>query len=302
MSMPKFPKPDILYEAVTTYQDGLISADQIGTLARNWPPDSNPQELANMELEENEIWDKAESYMIQILEPSDLIHRLNAWKFKYDYEDDKTYMNNFSRQMTELFKFVEDNEVIYKIFGMALAIGNIMNGGTPKGRSDGYELKVIGKFASTKGNDGKTMMTFILKELLAFIPEKIYAFKEDAKIFSTKATDTEVFKGKIREVKSAVNAAGAAYKQVQTSGEEPDNFTKTYGNDLKVIENNLVTYEKIVDEFTARHTKLCDFFQLEAKDEKRESSDEFFKFWKQFAKEVETNIPAPEKKRAGARK
>ncbi len=50
-----------------------------------------------MSLEENEIWDKAEAYMIQILEPSDLIHRLTAWKLKFEFEDDKLYLNSFGK-------------------------------------------------------------------------------------------------------------------------------------------------------------------------------------------------------------
>jgi len=35
--------------------------------------------------------------------------------------------------MRALFDFLQSNEVFYKVLGMALAVGNIMNGGTPKG-------------------------------------------------------------------------------------------------------------------------------------------------------------------------
>ena len=72
------------------------------------------------------------------------------------------------------------------------------------------------------------------------------------------------------------------------------------GNDIKAIEDSIAKYEKQGQDFKDRHSKLCDFFQLEAKDEKRDSSDEFFKFWKQFVKEIESNLPKEEKKRAGA--
>ena len=44
---------------------------------------------------------------------------------------------------------------------MALSVGNIMNGGTPKGQADGFDLPVVSKIGSTKDNNNKTMMTFI---------------------------------------------------------------------------------------------------------------------------------------------
>ena len=47
--------------------------------------------------------------------------------------------------MKLLFDFLENNTTIYKVLGMALAVGNIMNGSTAKGRSDGFELGVISK-------------------------------------------------------------------------------------------------------------------------------------------------------------
>jgi len=60
--------------------------------------------------------------------------------------------------MAELFVFIETNEIMFKAIGMALAIGNIMNGGTPKGQSDGFELSVLTKLSSTKDNTNKSML------------------------------------------------------------------------------------------------------------------------------------------------
>ena len=48
--------------------------------------------------------------------------------------------------MSGLFTFIESNQTLYKVLGMGLAIGNIMNGGTAKGRSDGFEIAVFEKF------------------------------------------------------------------------------------------------------------------------------------------------------------
>ena len=60
---------------------------------------------------------------------------------------------------------------MYKVLGMALAIGNIMNGNTPKGRSDGFELGVLSKLNTTKDNNQRPMLQFIMKKLVEADPE-----------------------------------------------------------------------------------------------------------------------------------
>ena len=38
------------------------------------------------------------------------------------------------------------------MLGYTLGIGNVLNGGTPKGQADGFELAVLGKLNSMKDN------------------------------------------------------------------------------------------------------------------------------------------------------
>lgn len=73
--------------------------------------------------------------------------------------------------MKLLFAFIESNTTMYKVLGMALAIGNIMNGNTPKGRSDGFELGVLSKLNTTKDNNQRPMLQFIMKKLVEADPE-----------------------------------------------------------------------------------------------------------------------------------
>ena len=51
-----------------------------------------------------------------------------------------------------LFTFLETNTTFYKVLGMTLAIGNIINGGTERGRSDGFELAMLEKLKKTMDN------------------------------------------------------------------------------------------------------------------------------------------------------
>jgi hypothetical protein len=54
---------------------------------------------------------------------------------------------------------------LLQIVGYTLTIGNILNGGTPKGQADGFDLPVLGKLVSTKDNTNQTLLQFILKKM-----------------------------------------------------------------------------------------------------------------------------------------
>ena len=50
----------------------------------------------------------------------------------------------------------------------------------------------------------------------------------------------------------------------------------------------------------ARFAKQCDFWQIEAKSDLRESTGDYFAFFKKFVKDIGDACPKEEKKRAGA--
>ena len=202
MSLPKFPKKhDDIIDACLTYQEGLISKDQIGALARAWPKDSNLVDLYNTEVEENEIWDKAEAYMINLSDQCSLYDRLKVWDFLNEWPEDKAFMEVSIKQMTYLFGVIESQKTFYEVLGMALAMGNIINGGTNKGQCDGFDIQAVDKLQTTKDNSNKTMLSFITTKLVEEKGDEIIeSFKTDNKAFATKATDCTSLINKQKEI------------------------------------------------------------------------------------------------------
>lgn len=91
--------------------------------------------------------------MLQVTEPESMFDRLRVWVFKTEWNDDVKYLEISCTQMKALFDYLQNNDTLYKVLGMALAVGNIMNGGSTKGRSDGFELSVMTKLNTTKDNN-----------------------------------------------------------------------------------------------------------------------------------------------------
>ena len=134
-----------------------------------------------------------------------------------------------------LFKFLESNTTLYKVLGMALAIGNIMNGGTPKGRSDGFELSVMEKIKSTKDNSNKSMLQFIMIKLVDADPNLPASYKEENKVWQTKASDLDSIFKKYGDVDIGHSEGASAYKAVTESGEDKDKFQEDMGIQIKSI-------------------------------------------------------------------
>lgn len=113
MALPKFPKPDTLFEAVTTGDLSLMNSDQIYAMNRAWPKESNLQDLAAMTLEQNELWDKAEAYMIKVADFASIPDRLKVWVFKLDFEEDIAFLRMSIKSMGQLYNFLETNQTLF---------------------------------------------------------------------------------------------------------------------------------------------------------------------------------------------
>lgn len=100
----------------------------------------------------DEIWERGEAYMIQLVKPSSLLNRLKVWAFKGNWAEEKEIVETFHTRIMHAYGEIEKNKYFLKIVGMTLSIGNILNGGTPKGRADGFDLPVLGKLVSMKDN------------------------------------------------------------------------------------------------------------------------------------------------------
>lgn len=124
-------------------------------------------------------------------------------------------------------------------------MGNIINGGTPKGQSDGYDLAILEKLQTTKDNSNKTMLSFIMKTLVDEQgPEIIDVFASENKAFATKATDCTALITKTKEIEMRLGMTQGCHDSICQSGEESDHFSETTGRELKEIRTDSDLYKE----------------------------------------------------------
>jgi len=63
------------------------------------------------------------------------------------------------------YRDLQSSKTFLKVLGMILAVGNVLNASTAKGQADGFDLPVLGKVASVKDNNGKSLLQYICQKI-----------------------------------------------------------------------------------------------------------------------------------------
>ena len=92
MSIPRCPKAEQLKDYLIQNTQGEVSVQLIQLLNRLWPKESPLSELATMTLENGEVWDKAEAYMIDLVEPASLEHRVKMAYFRAIWSEELAFL------------------------------------------------------------------------------------------------------------------------------------------------------------------------------------------------------------------
>ena len=79
-------------------------------------------------------------------------------------------------------------------------------------------------------------------------------------MFATKATDLDALKGKYNDTNKRYCDAVSAHRAVTESGEDPDNFMKETGEVLSETKTELEGFNKQLDVYKTRLTKVNDFY------------------------------------------
>jgi len=225
IGLAQCPKPPVLKKAVTEYDEygKNVSEAQIGTLCRIWPKETNLPDLLEDQPGEDEEWDKGEAYMVQLADMPTIHQRLKVMKFKTEWVEEAEIPKVFHTRIMNAYKQIETNKYFLQMISYTLAIGNVLNGGGPKGQSDGFEMSVFSKIAQMKDNTNQTMMQFILKKIYAQDPGLHQGVKELYKSVNIKEVDVKYIKTKTQELNTMFTQHKACFTEVENEGDH-DSF------------------------------------------------------------------------------
>jgi len=147
-----------------------FNADKISNMVRVWPSGECIDQIDH--LDESQLG-PAERWFKPLVQPRTLHERLVLLDCQNQWPGDYKEQYPIILQQKELYGELLHSNAMYDVLSMTLAVGNYLNGGTPKGQADGFEIEVLfdGKIADVKGSDGKTsLLKYIIDKIVADDP------------------------------------------------------------------------------------------------------------------------------------
>lgn len=220
--------------------------------------------------------------------------KLQLWASIYEVEDQIDNLEIVVKSYKQAFEKVCNNQNFLKVLSYVLSIGNILNGGTPKGQADGFNMDFLSKLTSIKDNTNKTLMQIICirikNENEEFGPMKrqFECLEEALKTPSNETkTAIEKFVKQIEGNKTTISAISLSDEFINKATKIIDEYRER----IKNIDDSF-------KEAMAYAQKTLEYFGYPKSDSKYKKPDEFLVLINEFLNDFDKSIPVTEAKKA----
>jgi len=111
-----------------------------------------------------------------------------------------------------------------RIVSMALAIGNIMNGGTAKGQADGFDIAVLSNLQNLQDNQKRSLLAYITRKLDQEDENFADSMKNCLSVVNIRETDTKWLRTKTGEMQGLLGVARGCFTAIKSANEGQDRF------------------------------------------------------------------------------
>jgi len=239
-------------------------------------------------------WERQEDMLIRLKNIDSSKEKLSIWSFIYEIEDQIENLELQVNSFKNSFESIRGSENLKKIFSYILTFGNILNGGTPKGQADGFNLDILNKLSQIKDNTNKTLLQIICIKLKSenenFGPmKKTFESLEDSLKIPSNETKVTIDK----YLKQAESNKAIIEKITLT-----DEFCKKSG---ELVDKYLSKLKDLEDNFKKSFEyaqKTIEFFGYPKSDIKFKKPDDFLQLINEFLGDLDRSIPVTEAKKA----
>ncbi|KAH3764628.1 actin binding protein [Pelomyxa schiedti] len=151
----RFPPDAELTQALRDVDRSKISKEMIHELMHNLP--SNEEEMTIREADvPGVIFDKPEQFSLLVLGIPYIRERLNFWDFANDFPEKLADICTPIQTVQKASAEIKESPALRSLLGTILAIGNYLNGGTPRGQADGFNIEMLTQFAEIKDSSSSS--------------------------------------------------------------------------------------------------------------------------------------------------
>jgi hypothetical protein len=282
--VPSLPDWNRIPEAILNLDGSVLTNENVDLLHLNLPTaDEELMLLTAKPLSEDEIWDTAEDFIMMIIGIPDYTLRIQAWCYLNTFDETFLRLQEAKVNIAKACTALQGSVRIERLLAVILYVGNYLNGGTPRGRADGFDIDTllkIGTLKSLRKDSDGTLLDFIVKQIEQESPGMLSA------IFASGMEKEHVHRVKKTKMSDLIdeiwNLLGQAddYLGKWDGDSFPDNRKSELLGRAKQLRD-------LQDEFNVlneEYARLCIWFQMDSR--RLKPTDEFFGIWDTFLEEV----------------
>jgi diaphanous 1 len=163
------PQPDVVVQAVKRMDLQALDKDQVAALHKQLPSEEEVQLITSSGLSVSELA-KPEAFLMQLCHAIPAVHsRIDCWNFVLSFQECVDDLKTPFTIVSGAIQSVRASKCLPSICALVLHCGNYLNGSTPRGQADGFDLNVLSRLHMIKDSTGNggTMLQFIIEKLLA---------------------------------------------------------------------------------------------------------------------------------------
>lgn len=273
--------------------DLILNRSQISALYREFVTEDEFAEYESMN-EPGTQWEKLEEYMITLYKIQFSKNKLSIWMFTFDHAENFKDLYDNVKNIKGAYTEIKNNATFKLILSYVLTVGNILNGGTPKGQADGFNLDILSKIGSIKDTTNKTLTQYICAQ----IKKDDESFEGMRKDFTTLGDATKV---PFAEIQSGMNKLKKDLKENNANFEKINSLNDEFCTKCKkLFESYLKEVEELDKSFQEalkNMQEIITFYGYLPTESKYKNPEEFFILINDLVNEIDRSLPKAEVKK-----
>eukprot|EP00439_Symbiodinium_sp_Y106_P013206 s861_g1.t3 len=279
-----------------------LGRDEVELLLQNCPSAEETQMLRRAQeenvVDENNVWDTAEEFMLSLLAIPRVQLRLKVWGFVTSFQEKFEHVAADVTGIISGCRCLLSSIRVRHLLGVALHSGNFLNGGTRRGRADGFAMEALLQLRTVKATQAadQTLLHFITLQM-----EKQYP-GELSGLFSQGQEADWIRHASRRRIEDAAQECGTLLAQavqmlktirlvleedhVSEDGSLKEDPLQHFGECLSMCVAELEALQGKIGIVNSKYEELCEWLHIDV--DHRKPSDELFGIWQQFLEDLRT--------------
>jgi len=302
--LARLPDMRDTHAAIWSMDKSRLDREQVELLRLNLPPHEEVKLMQNAQAEhandEDSVWDTAEDFVIIMMSIPQYELRLQVWDFENSFQDSSQAISRAESSLSRACDCLLSSGSVRHLLAIALLAGNYLNGGTPRGRADGFAIETLMQMRTVKMSQADrpgSLIDYLVRQMEKKYPGELEEMAAAGDTMDSIKLAARYKLGDVREEMVALKRkCEQLLERVQRSGAPAaDDSVGDLSAEDEVFRQHveiLSVHTAEMQELSSRFEKLEDkygelraWFHMADKTSKM-PTDEFFGIWDKFFTDV----------------